>query len=716
MAGLSVLEGAERKLGALFRLAIRSGASDAVGLHIRRGEPINGRDSTGLTPLMLAAVHGQLDVGTRLLDAGADPSLLSPDGRTAGALAAEQGHSALAELLALRASSLSRVAAEQDPICEMPAAGNEDLEPVRSSAAAPITVVAANILPAEPVSMPERSEDGEGESGWDAADDSLEAMNGWVADEAIVAPRHDAECVSSALNAQRVMSTHRRVNDETDWSDVELDLPEVRVQVAAVSLGEMPAVEQLIVNGLDAGFVGADEIWRALDADCGLQIERAHLALQRVLDDLAILSGPWAAMAHAGVIAEPDALSDAIDALRADLPEPAESSVAYAVEVRKGELIKREDEERIGQYMDSALGTLTRALASLPEAQWQRAFSSTAPSFTPAEEKADDIETALDDALDGTQDEDTHEDGTRIDFGAYVALVRDGMPAYGREAMVPRPKAAELSRLLALAPGMTADVGHAVVGSIAAYEKARDHLISANLRLAMSVAYGHRNRELPLEDLIQEANLGLMRAAEKFDFRRGFKFSTYATHWIRQSVTRGLADTGRLIRIPVHMVEKINVVSRARRDLEARREGPVGIDEIAERSSLSLEEVRRILRLDRKVIALEECVEAGAAGTPEPLDIADPEADPYFIASRQSLARMVERMLAECKEKERDVMVLRFGLSGLDSMTLEEVGKQLDVTRERIRQIESKALTRFRHASRRDQLLPFVGATSLADY
>jgi len=716
MAGLSVFEGAEKKLGPLFRLAIRSGASDAVGLHIRRGEPVNGRDSAGLTPLMLAAVHGQFDVGVRLLDAGADPSLLSPDGRTASGLAAEQGHVALVELLASRASTPFLVGAEHDPICEIPAPENGEPERTDSSTAAPLTVVVANILPAGPVSPPEGSERGESVSGWEAADESPEAMNGWVADEAVVAPQHDAECVSSALNAQRVMSTHRRISSEMDWSDVELDLPEIRVQAPAVTLGEMPAVEELIANGLDAGFVGTDELWRALDADCGWQVERARLVLQRVLDDLAILPAPWEGTGHHSVIAESDALSDAIEALCADMPEPAESSVAYAATVRKGELIKREDEERIGRHMDSALGTLTRALASLPDAQWQRAFPSSALVSAPANEEADELETSPDEAPDGMQDEDALEGGNRIDFDTYVALVRDGMAEYGREAMVPRPKAAELSRLLALAPEMTADVGHAVVGSIAAYEKARDLLISANLRLAMSVAYGHRNRELPLEDLIQEANLGLMRAAEKFDFRRGFKFSTYATHWIRQSVTRGLADTGRLIRIPVHMVEKINVVNRARRNLEARREDQVGIDKIAEQASLSPEEVRRILRLDRKFISLEECVEAGAAGMQEPLDIADPEADPYFIASRQSLTRLVERMLADCKEKERDVVILRFGLSGLDSMTLEEVGQKLDVTRERIRQIESKALTRFRHVSRHDQLLPFAGATSLADY
>lgn len=290
------------------------------------------------------------------------------------------------------------------------------------------------------------------------------------------------------------------------------------------------------------------------------------------------------------------------------------------------------------------------------------------------------------------------------------------MPEYGRETLVPRPRPPELSRLLGLVSDMEPDTANAVVSSIEAYEKARDQLVTANLRLAMSVAYGYRYRGLPLEDLIQDANLGLMRAAEKFDFRRGYKFSTYATNWIRQSVLRALADTLRLIRVPVHMVEKFNAMHRARRELEYGRERAVTIDEIAQRLSMSPEAVRRIVGWDSEVLSLEECGHDGQPGTPDPLSIVDADADPYGVASRQSLSRLIERMLGDCKEKERDVLVQRYGLDGMDGMTLEEVGKKLDVTRERIRQIEAKALTRLRHPTRRDELLRFAGAASLADY
>lgn len=690
------MENAERKLGALFRLAIRSGASDAVALHIRRGESINGRDGAGLTPLMLAAVHGQVDVGSRLLDAGADPFLISPEGRTAGDLAVEHGHAVVAELLAFRTKPLSIVVAGPDHL----------------GADAPLPDVTVAILPAEPVllSVLPPTEAGEGEEF--ITEESPDVLNGWVADEAVVAPRHDEECVSSAQNAQRVMSTHRRVSDELDWSDVELDLPEIQVRAPSISLGDMPAVEELIASGMEAGFVGLDELWRALDADCGWQIERAQHVLERLLDDLAIASDPWAPTGLTCAVAEPDLFEDAIEALYGDMPEPAESSVAYSTLARKGELIKREDEERIGRHMDSALGSLTRALASLPETLWQLAFPADSPTDGPASEEGEELEAPADEA----PDDDAVEGESRLDFGTYVAFVRDGMAEYGREALVPRPRPPELSRLLTLLSELPPEAAHSVANSVSAYETARDRLVCANLRLAMSIAYGYRYRELPLEDLIQEANIGLMRAAEKFDFRRGFKFSTYATAWIRQGVLRALADTGRLIRVPVHMVEKINLVGRVRRELEHGRERPVGHDEIAERLSFSAEAVRRIVRSDHEVLSLEECGGSGAPGTPDPLDIVDPEADPYSTVSRASMSGLIERMLADCKEKEREVLVLRFGLSGLDSMTLEEIGQKLDVTRERIRQIEAKTLTRFRQSYRRDQLLPFAGAASLSDY
>jgi RNA polymerase primary sigma factor len=282
------------------------------------------------------------------------------------------------------------------------------------------------------------------------------------------------------------------------------------------------------------------------------------------------------------------------------------------------------------------------------------------------------------------------------------------MAEYGREAAVPRPRPEELTRLLGLSDAMSSTRAGGIVDSICAYEKARDQLILANLRLAVHTAYHYRGRGLPLEDLIQEGNLGLMRAAEKFDFRRGFKFSTYATAWVRQSITRSLADTVRLIRVPVHMVEKINLVQRTRRELGRGLERDASIDEIAAQLSLSADAVRRIVRSDRQVYFLDDCGTESAPDTPDPFSIIDPSAEPLQAAVDRSLSIAIGRMLAEFKARERDVLTLRFGLGGLDAMTLEEVGQAFNVTRERIRQIEAKAIGKLRRSSRTEVLLPYV--------
>ncbi len=676
----------EQKLGALFRLAIRSGAAEAVTLHIRRGEPVNGRDGAGLTPLMLAAVHDRLDVCIRLLDAGANPAVVNPDGYTAVELAVELGHATLAV-------ALSRLVSPQPgPIVVEPTVDEEPALPVDELA----SPVAADITAAP------------------APNDVAEEMNGWVADDAVATPSHDVDCAISAQDAQRAMSTHRRISDEADWSDIVLDLPEIRLGPTSTSHGDMLAVEELLADGLSDGFVCATDLFAALDADCGHEIERAQAIVQGVLDDAGILVTPFALAGRSYAFVDPEELNDIVEFLYTEMYDPSESIASFSARARRIELIKREDEERIGRRMDSSLGLLTRALVSLSREEWELVF--------PGGVVADAEDVTTEEGEDGeasterTSEIDESEDEQRIDFGAYAALVRSGMAEYGREAMVPRPRPWELSRLLALVPGIEAVTGSAVLDSIAAYEKVRDHLVTANLRLAMSVAYGYRYRGLPLEDLVQDANLGLMRAAEMFDFRRGYKFSTYATSWIRQSVMRSLADTVRPIRVPVHMVEKINAVNRARRELEHGREHAVSVEEIAERVSMSSEAVRRVMRADREVLSLEECGQDDHPGTPDPLGMADPGADPYGFVSRQSLSSLIQRMLGDCKENERNVLVLRFGLDGRDDMTLEEVGKKLELTRERIRQIEAKALLRFRHASRLDLLLPFVGATSLSDY
>jgi RNA polymerase primary sigma factor len=269
-------------------------------------------------------------------------------------------------------------------------------------------------------------------------------------------------------------------------------------------------------------------------------------------------------------------------------------------------------------------------------------------------------------------------------------------------------KLAQVEANSALSIAQIKDINRRVTMGEAMARRAKKEMVEANLRLVISIAKKYTNRGLQFLDLIQEGNIGLMKAVDKFEYRRGYKFSTYATWWIRQAITRSIADQARTIRIPVHMIETINKLNRISRQMLQEMGREATPEELAERMEMPEDKIRKVLKIAKEPISMETPI-----GEDEDANIGDLIEDttialPVDEATKSNLTDCTRNVLGSLTAREAKVLRMRFGIDMNTDHTLEEVGKQFDVTRERIRQIEAKALRKLRHPTRSDHLRSFI--------
>ncbi|MDG4552755.1 MAG: sigma-70 family RNA polymerase sigma factor [Candidatus Competibacter sp.] len=767
MAKLSPMPDA---MNPLLKMAVLADASDLVQFHLQRGGDADRVDKDGASALMYAASRGQAEICRMLLKAGADPFLKNRQGQDALTLARSAGHHAVETIL---------------------------LEAVRKSRPTLQAVADGRISPDEPGNQPKSLAEGEFDT------------FGWVAEIEAPPPEGDPDCLNDACALNRLLAGHVPIDTDTDWSDVEIEIPDLpvgwrgRLSVNDVCLER---IRHLLIQGIQAGRVSRTNVGYVL---CHNEpdLDAWGTLLDRVLGDLGIQIDDWVDEGQPPVFADLDPEQGnpeeeiADEALRFieelhDLRmDPAN---CYQRDVNAFGLLTKEGEIHLAQRIEEGMEQVMAALAGCPWAAGEllRRYDEICNSGTrlsavfsgfrdrvEAESPLLNVEALLaaddpdalasDDVLaddvdlDGDDEPDVIENGPDpeetarciadlrtlyqqvlasmdqcdIQYPRTQALRQQLGECFMRFRLTPKTlerltaglgETAErmrdlethitdqharavtarrelwtIERETGLSARELVELDRRMTTSLDNARHARHAMIEANLRLVISIARKYSRRGLPFLDLVQEGNIGLMKAVDKFEYRRGYKFSTCATWWIRQAITRAIADQARTIRIPVHAVEAINKMERLGGDWENRTGRLPKPAELAGEIQLPVAKVDKLLRASEEPLSLD--VPLDDEGDEYLVDVLEDRRTLALetVAVNRDLYQVVQKLLDDLKPREAEIIRRRFGIDLPSEQTLEEIGQQFDVTRERIRQIEAKALKRLAHPSRVELLRDF---------
>lgn len=541
----------------------------------------------------------------------------------------------------------------------------------------------------------------------------------WDAEEVSTPPEGDDSVVVVTKLVHETIGRHKVVDHDEEWGDVDLHLP---IRAAPLARDEgTGALADLLLVALREGMVAEDDLVKVCSNADGSRNEEAERLLAMVAGELGASIVEWtgaeAPFQPAPTLEEERLLTEAAE-FAEDLASGRNDPFRFYAKDIRGDLLEAGEDIALGREMEEAGRAALSALAAWPEglsAVFEAAArvargEAGAESFCVGPEPSSEVESVflpLGASDDGDDEPELNEDASF--FVNAVAAVESarGDARRATEAL----EEVRLTRgfLMELADKAGQEqAGGDFVEALGRQAKARERMILCNLRLALSIAKKHLWSGMPLDDLVQEANIGLMKAVERYDWRRGFRFSTYATWWIRQQVSRSIADTGRVVRAPVHIQEMARKVLRERETVEARLGRPEIESETARRIGMPLAKTRMLLTMFEDVASLDEVEPDSGLSRADGL-IDDTASNPADVAERASLRRTLLGLLDDLDERAREVILLRFGLLDDNAMTLEEVGQHFGVTRERIRQIESKTMRRLSHRNKREILWPFMG-------